>query len=596
MRPRHIWSIFTVCAVVVFITLAWISTMLLQLDEAELLARQHNALEENVRLALWRMDSILSPLVAQENASPYFFYSSFYPIQRAYTRMFAEVKRGEILMPSPLLTQPVPEILLHFQFSPWGKLSSPQVPRGNMRDLAEASYLKGDQIEKAAFQLGELQKKIVYRDILGKLPPMKEEENSSPVVLEQNLNSFNQSQSPSQSQSTKSAASWEARNKRYGREAEQNIQSKSIQNRRYDPIFFSDNVKEEMFFPLWVGEDLFLVRRVSLNGESYLQGSWLNWKYIRKSLLEDAKEILPEANLVMSNSSQERKKNMLATLPITLVPGEILSEPIEFSSPVHFSVLAAWICVIFAIIAVIILLIGVVSLSERRASFVSAVSHELRTPLTTLQMYTEMLSEGMVSSEEKRLRYIQTLREEANRLGHLVENVLTYARLDGQRAKRQIESVSCQEFLNRCEPSLAQHAKRSGMEWIVEVDEKTLSQQIDTDTSMVGQILLNLVDNACKYGKGESDYRLIFQMKAQSKNLFISICDHGPGISPKQARRLFKPFKKSAIEAAHSAPGIGLGLTLSRRLAQYLGGNLRLDTQLTQGTCFVLTIPWKSGQ
>ena len=77
---------------------------------------------------------------------------------------------------------------------------------------------------------------------------------------------------------------------------------------------------------------------------------------------------------------------------------------------------------------------GALSLSERRGTFVSAVTHELRTPLTTFRLYTEMLDEGMVASGESQRNYMKTLRSEADRLGHLVENVLSFARLERGRA------------------------------------------------------------------------------------------------------------------------------------------------------------------
>ena len=67
--------------------------------------------------------------------------------------------------------------------------------------------------------------------------------------------------------------------------------------------------------------------------------------------------------------------------------------------------------------------------------------------------------------------------------------------------------------------------------------------------------------------------------------------DHGPGLPPRAIRRLFRPFSKSAHDAAHSAPGVGLGLALSRRLARALGGDLRLDENGPHGACFVLTLP-----
>ena len=130
--------------------------MALALERAEAKARRQAALEENLQLALWRMDSALAPLMAEESARPYFTYSPLYPAERAFTCMFAEIRKGDVLMPSPLLTFTSPQIRLHFQYGPDGRLSSPQVPAGNMRDLAESRYLAPELIEQAIRRLDEL--------------------------------------------------------------------------------------------------------------------------------------------------------------------------------------------------------------------------------------------------------------------------------------------------------------------------------------------------------------------------------------------------------------------------------------------------------
>jgi signal transduction histidine kinase len=106
----------------------------------------------------------------------------------------------------------------------------------------------------------------------------------------------------------------------------------------------------------------------------------------------------------------------------------------------------------------------------------------------------------------------------------------------------------------------------------------------------VEQILLNLVDNACKYAQGATDRRIHLAADRTDGRLLLGVRDHGPGIAAAEAKRLFRPFSKSAREAAHTAPGIGLGLALSRRLARGMGGDLRLD-DADGGARFTLTLP-----
>ena len=166
-RPWQIWLAFALCVAVVLAAMGWVSLTALTLDRAQREAHRQAKLEENVRLALWRMDSAISPVIARESARPYFAYSAFYPAGRAYTRMFEEIQKGEVLLPSPLLTELPPNVLLHFQLEPDGTLTSPQVPTGNMRDLAEGRrYTTRDKIQTATGRLAKLQKLVSTKELL----------------------------------------------------------------------------------------------------------------------------------------------------------------------------------------------------------------------------------------------------------------------------------------------------------------------------------------------------------------------------------------------------------------------------------------------
>lgn len=157
IRPWQTWVGFALCLSLVLAAMGWVSLTAVRLERAQIDARRQAAVEENVRLALWRMDSAATPLIAQEGARPYFAYSSFHQAERAYTQMFNAIEAGAVLVPSPLLGQTTPEILLHFQFEPNGALTSPQVPTGKMRELAEAQrYTTPDRIAVATKRLREL--------------------------------------------------------------------------------------------------------------------------------------------------------------------------------------------------------------------------------------------------------------------------------------------------------------------------------------------------------------------------------------------------------------------------------------------------------
>ena len=210
--------------------------------------------------------------------------------------------------------------------------------------------------------------------------------------------------------------------------------------------------------------------------------------------------------------------------------------------------------------------------------------------MTTFRLYTEMLDEGMVSDEAARRSYFKTLRAEADRLGHLVENVLAFARLERGRASDGRELIAPSELLARLTPRLDLRARQAGMELVVGPAES--ERPVSVDPTVVDQILSNLLDNAVKYAGGADDRRILFDLAPAGRWLRLTVRDHGPGLPPKAVRRLFRPFSKSAHDAAHSAPGVGLGLALSRRLARSLGGDLRLTENGPRGACFSLTLPY----
>jgi signal transduction histidine kinase len=126
----------------------------------------------------------------------------------------------------------------------------------------------------------------------------------------------------------------------------------------------------------------------------------------------------------------------------------------------------------------------------------------------------------------------------------------------------------------------------------VEIDPAAAAAQTQVDALAVEQILFNLTDNACKYAAPDSTPReLHLRLEAEGKTLRLLFRDFGPGLSKQALKKLFQPFAKSATEAAHSAPGVGLGLALSRRLAKELGGKLEYERSSGRGATFCLTLP-----
>ncbi len=360
----------------------------------------------------------------------------------------------------------------------------------------------------------------------------------------------------------------------------------------------SPKVIEGRSRPIWIGSELVLARRVKGGGKASVQAVWLNWEAIQEELADLVKDLVPDLTIVPVDAEADAEMaRMLAALPAQLIVAAPRPEGNQWTelSPLQLSLFAAWGCLILAGIAAALLLAGVISLSERRAAFVSAVTHELRTPLTTFRMYSEMLAENMVPDKSRRQSYLNTLRSEADRLFHLVENVLSYARLErGRKRTVQVANTTVGGLLSGMQRRLEERAGQSEMELVTEADDDVLERSLVTDVSAIEQIAVNLVDNACKYAAEAADRRIHLQWAAGDGEVVMRVRDHGPGVDQDVQRRLFEPFTKSAREAAHSAPGVGLGLALCRRLARQLGGRLSLESSGNGGACFALRLPGRT--
>lgn len=580
-RPWHVWSFFLAGLLLVLLTMGWFTSKVLELDSERLAMRRNAQVEERVRLAMWRMDSYLAPAIGTESARPYFVYSSFYPAGRAYTRMFAQLLPGEVLFPSPILKAPGPWSLLHFQLAPDGKMTSPQIPEGNMQDLAESGYLEQEEISLARDRLKRFQGLASRQALEAHLPA---EELSQGTELASSTTVL-----PAAQETLRVEAmldnDWNARNVAFQ-------QASTVSTHNIDLSGARQQVRGGLMKPFWLNEQLVLARQVQVGDDRWIQGVWLDWPTIQADLVNHVADLLPEASLLAGPVPTELSpQTELASLPIHLLAGQVPVANGGGLSPLQVSLLLAWISVLLAAATAGAALFSAVSLSERRASFVSAVTHELRTPLTTFRMYTEMLDSGMVEQPDKLKQYFSTLHLEAERLGHVVENVLSYARLERNRYGAVLEPMEVGALLDRVQDRLAARVRQSAATWSVQLCDDAQGRLVRVDLAAVERILFNLVDNACKYGCQEPEAPVMLDVKADKKGVDFRVCDSGPGVPQNQLRRLFQPFEKAPENPSRASEGIGLGLALSRKLAGKMGGDLfALDTG-GKGACFILRLP-----
>jgi len=626
-RPRNTWLLFVLCSMVVLLAMGRVSLTALRLENEQFKAAQQSEVEARVRLALWRMDAALTALMIEESARPVWVYEA--PIvsgteSKRRGGAGEEQTDGGSLRVTPLLAPSSSNTLLYFQYDRGSKLSSPQCPQSGWESLLRQGLVDLPSLVTASNRLAALGKLL-------SAPARGEETNQSYSRGSITVQSSSASRELSNGEILlhESGVEWRAaRTQEPGSALSQVFQQVVVANadpremqqaqalRNQVEFNVRANVYQQtqqrgnwrelesaggdgrvgVFKPVWIEGEVFLVRRVERAGVPAVQGVWLDWKTLRSGLLEAIRDLFPSADLVPRRGGEQSKEaRLLAAIPAVLKPGPVPMAPLPLFTPVRLMLGMAWIGVLVAAVAVALLLHGTLSLSERRAAFVSAVTHELRTPLTTFRMYSEMLAEDMVPSAERRREYLQTLCLEANRLSHLVENVLAYARLERGGSRGRIEAIRLGDLVARLEPRLAQRARQSEMELRVEATSEALDQPVYVDVSAVEQILFNLVDNACKYAAPNAEERTIhLEVWSGDRHGILRVRDHGRGIRGDADRQLFKPFHKSADEAARTAPGVGLGLALCRRLSRSMGGDLRLVSGSEPGACLELRLPLRA--
>jgi len=170
-RPWQIWLAFAGCVLVAVAAVAWLSFRALESERAELTASARAGLEENARLALWRIDSAVAALIAQENARPYFAYRSLYSTSEPHGKAAGRKASNAALAPSPLLAAENPQIKLHFEFDGAGQLYSPRVPTPDVYGRVVPQYLSQQQVDRSSELLQELGKVVDQPQMLALLPP-----------------------------------------------------------------------------------------------------------------------------------------------------------------------------------------------------------------------------------------------------------------------------------------------------------------------------------------------------------------------------------------------------------------------------------------
>jgi PAS domain S-box-containing protein len=225
--------------------------------------------------------------------------------------------------------------------------------------------------------------------------------------------------------------------------------------------------------------------------------------------------------------------------------------------------------------------------NRAKSDFLAVMSHELRTPLTTITGYTDlMLAHVPQALPAKHRAYVERIRLAAAHLLSLIEQILVFARLEARREQMQPERVAVADVLRDAAALIEPVARERGIDFSVEAT--CADTFIESDKTKLRQILLNLLANAVKF---TDDGEVLLSAAAANGSVIFTVRDTGIGIDSQHLGSIFNPFWQVDQSSTRRAGGAGLGLSVTRKLARMLGGEVSVDSSPGGGTTFTVRLP-----
>jgi len=225
-------------------------------------------------------------------------------------------------------------------------------------------------------------------------------------------------------------------------------------------------------------------------------------------------------------------------------------------------------------------------LESARRDFVANVSHELRTPLSMIKGFVETVIDHPSMDKETLINFLGKVQKHSDRLALLIEDLLTISKLESGQATINLRELRLCLEISRVVGDLQRSAEKKNIDLTYSVAKDLF---VKADADLLEQILLNLIDNAVKYGKtgGKVEVRAL---RNGADQICVSISDDGPGIPPEATDRIFERFFRVDKARSRAQGGTGLGLSIVKHIAQTLGGRVWVESEVGRGSTFFFTL------
>ena len=232
-------------------------------------------------------------------------------------------------------------------------------------------------------------------------------------------------------------------------------------------------------------------------------------------------------------------------------------------------------------------------LERMRSDFAANVSHELRTPITSIQGYAETLEELGPKDSKESARFLSIIRRNADRLGIIIEDLLTLASLEGpgQLEEASLESMTVRHLFGELRDRMNRLAEEHAVTLVLKGSERL---EFLSKGDLIVEALSNLVSNAIRYGPDSG--AVTVTASGEADRISFTVHDEGPGIPERHLPRLFERFYRVDTARSRSAGGTGLGLAIVKHIALAHGGDIAVESEMGVGSTFTLQIPHKSDE
>ena len=228
--------------------------------------------------------------------------------------------------------------------------------------------------------------------------------------------------------------------------------------------------------------------------------------------------------------------------------------------------------------------------SQAKSAFLANMSHELRTPMNAILLYSELLEEELGERGlQSAVSDLKKIHGAGRHLLSLIDTILNLSKIDAGRMTVYVEAISIPEMLADLENTITPLIAMNRNQFVVDVDPSI--QVIHSDINKLRQILYNLLNNASKFTEDGTISLSVRAINADEGQICFTISDTGIGMTPEQIEYVFKEFTQADESTTRKYGGTGLGLTLSRKFTQLLGGQINVESKPGEGTRFEVQLP-----